>query len=126
MYVCMYVCLYVCMFVCMYVCMYVMLLLICSLYHLRQTFMGRIVTVIFLYPVVTLFMNNQITLCSYYVQLFATLCEQLRTIVHNVMRLFFTIVRSYVVQGQGVARCTVAASITSQFRELLSKKPSRC
>ena len=33
--------------------------------------------------------NNRITLSSYCVQLFATLCEHLRTIVRNAMRVFY-------------------------------------
>ena len=33
--------------------------------------------------------NNRITLCSHYVRLYVTLCEQLRTIIHNVRRLFY-------------------------------------
>ena len=42
-------------------------------------------------PPITLSMNNRITLYSYYVQLSATPCRQLRTMVDNVMRPFFPI-----------------------------------
>ena len=91
MYVYIYVCMYVCMYVCVYVCMYVC---VCYATLRRQTVMGRIVTVKLFYSAVTLSMNNHITLFSYYIQLSATLCGQLRTIVHNAMRLFSTIVRS--------------------------------
>ena len=42
-------------------------------------------------PVATLSMNNRITISSYYVQLFPSLSEQLRTNVHNVMRLFYNL-----------------------------------
>ena len=41
-----------------------------------------------IHPVITLSTNNGITLCSYYVQLPATLREQFRTTVDNVTRLF--------------------------------------
>ena len=51
-----------------------------------------------IHPAITLFRNNGITLCSYYVHLPVTLREQLPTFVDNVMRLF--IVQSYVRQGK--------------------------
>ena len=41
-----------------------------------------------IHPAVTLSTNSRITLCSYYVHMSATLSEQLRTIVDNVMRMF--------------------------------------
>ena len=66
-------------------------------------------------PTNTLSMNDQITLFSYYVELSATLCEQLRTIIHKVMHLFYDCSK---LQGQGI---DMTARITSQS----SKKPSR-
>ena len=53
-------------------------------------------------PAITLSTNNRITLCSYYVQLSATLREQLRTSVDNVMRLFFDYPKICHIQWQGV------------------------
>ena len=38
-----------------------------------------------IHPAVIRSTNNRIILCSYYVQLFATLCEQERMFVHNVI-----------------------------------------
>ena len=82
MYVCMYVC-YVCMYVCTYVRMYAMLLPDSFIFG-RHTFRGSSMTprsgrlsfIFLFYPAVTLYINNQITLCSYYAQLSAMLCEQ--------------------------------------------------
>ena len=99
-YVCMYVCLHVYLYVpvCMYICMYVMLFLLDTLYLTYQTFRGSTMTprpgrlsLIFfkIHPPVPFSMNNQITLCSYYVQLSTILCEQLHTIVDDFMHLFF-------------------------------------
>ena len=57
------------------------------------------------HPAVTLFSNNQITLCSYYVQHSAMLHELLHTIVDNVMRLFLDCLKFHnTVQGQDVTR----------------------
>ena len=42
-----------------------------------------------IYPAVTLSLNNRITLCNYYLQFSATICKQLRTIIHNVTHLLF-------------------------------------
>ena len=52
---------------------------------------GQVILVLFflIHPTITLSINNQIALCSYYIQLFATLFEQLRTIVDTVMHRFF-------------------------------------
>ena len=57
----------------------------------------------------TLSTNNIITLYSDYVQLFGTLCEQLRTIVRNVIRLF-----DYSKLRRPSLDTTVTASIPSQ------------
>ena len=77
--------------------MYVMLLL--DALHLRcQTFRGSSTTpqssrdalILFkIHSAVTILMNNQINNCSYYVQLFTIIYEQLRIFVHNVMRFFY-------------------------------------
>ena len=84
-YVCMYVCMYVyvCIYVCMYVCVYVRLLL--DAFHLgrkivRGSSHGRVNSVLFfleIQPAITISTNNRIVLCSHYIQLFATLCQQL-------------------------------------------------
>ena len=52
---------------------------------------GRVHSVLFfeIHPAIKLSTNKRITLCSYYIQLSATLCEQLRS----------AIVQSYVTQG---------------------------
>ena len=60
------------------------------------------------HPAITLSNNNRITLCSYYVQLSSTQCQQLRTLVHNVNKV------------KGSLDVTITASITSQFRDLYS------
>ena len=59
--------------------------------HLRHSGSSPVSRVDFfeIHPATTLSMNNLITICSYYVQLSATLCQHLRTIIHNVMRLFY-------------------------------------
>ena len=108
---------YVCMYPCMYVCMHAMPLLLHALHLGRQTFKGSCTTprsgrlsfiFIEIHTTITLSTNNRITLCSHYVQLSATLGEQLRTIVNNVMRLFFSEDTLYV------------ASSTSQFQKPIS------
>lgn len=57
--------------------------------HLRPD--GRDAAVLFfeIHPAITLSTNNRITLCSYFLQLCATLCEQLHAIVHKVKRFFY-------------------------------------
>ena len=92
-------------------CVYAMLFLVYGLHLGGQTFWfssttqrrNRYSFIVFLNsPAFTLSMKYRITLCSYYVQLPATLCEQRRAIVHECVFLRL-----------------------SQFRELDSKKPSR-
>ena len=111
-----------------YVCLYVMLILPDAL---RQAFRcssttprsGRQYLLLFCFkiqPAITLSTNNRITHYIYYMQLSATLREQLRTIVDNVMRLF-SIVHSYVIyEGKASLHVNVTASITSQSREILT------
>ena len=98
---------YVCMCV-MYVCMCVMYVCMCyvCLYVCCATPPGCFVSLapnfqVFIYDpsqfcfrkftllLLTLSMNGQNTLCSYYVQLSTVVCEQLRTIVHNIMGFFY-------------------------------------
>ena len=65
----------------------------------------------------SLSMNNQI--CSHYVHLSATLCDQLHTTVDNVKRLFFEC-SNYRNSREGVVRRYITVSNTSPFREMLS------
>ena len=68
-----------------------------------------------LHPVITLAANNRNNLCSYYVQLSATLREQLRTIVDNIMRLL-----TYVIHKDMTSlHVATTASVASQSREIL-------
>ena len=73
------------------VCLHVKLLLLHAVYLGRHTVRGSSITpVLFIFvihPAITISTNNRITLCSYYVQLSATILR-LRPIVDNVMRLF--------------------------------------
>ena len=68
-----------------------------------------------IHPAITLSTNNRITLCSYYVQLSTTLCEQLHTIVENVMYLFFNCPKITLHKDKASLRVTITASITLQI-----------
>ena len=112
-----------------YVCLYVMLLPLDALHLGRQAFRGsstsprsgRLDFFFFeIQPAITLSTNNRITHCSYYVQLSATLREQLRTIVDNVRRLFSIVHSDVIYEGKASLHVNVTASITSQSREILT------
>ena len=112
---------YVCLYECLHVCLYFVLLLLDTLYLGRQTFRcssttskGRVVSVCFqIQPSINISMNNRIFLCSYYVQCYLINCVPLLTTC-----VFSSIVRSYVIQGQGVARHCYNYQHNLQFREL--------
>ena len=57
--------------------------------YLQHTIVSSQIDVFEIHPAITLSTNNEITLCSYYVKLSATLCEQLHTLVASAMRIFF-------------------------------------
>ena len=79
---------------------------------------GRVVSVnkIFeIHPAIELSANNRFILCSLYIQVSATLFEQLRTTVDEVIRRFFDCPKLR--KDKGKTSLDVTASITSQFRE---------
>ena len=65
-----------------------------------------------IHPAINMLTKNRITPFLFYLHLFATLSEQLCTIVDNSMRPF-PIVQSYVIQGKTSLHVTITASITS-------------
>ena len=80
----MYVRRYVCMFVCLFVCYVTPPRRFASRAPNVQGFIydptvGSFQLFFFIHAATTLSTNNRITLCSYYIQLSATLYEQLRT-----------------------------------------------
>ena len=77
--------------------------------HLQPTVGSSQFFFFFIHPSITLFTNNQIKLCSYYIQLSATLCEQLHTIVESVCSCCHI--------GKASVHVIITASITSQFQE---------
>ena len=88
-YACMCACLYACMFVCLYACLFVYYATHGRFACRAPTFYGPMVGSSKIQPTITLSTDNRVTLCSYYRHLSVTLRQQLRTIVDNVMRLFF-------------------------------------
>ena len=60
-------------------------------------------------------MNNRITLCCFYVQLFSTQCERSRTTVHNVNCLFFRLSKVTSYKGKASLHVIITVSITSTF-----------
>ena len=85
MYVYMHARMYVCMYVYMHARMYAMLLidglhLGCQRGPSSTPRLGR-PNIFFIHLAITLCMDNQISCCSYYVQLSVALCKQLQTIV---------------------------------------------
>ena len=115
MFVCMFVCMFICMFVCMFICMFVCMhgTLLSEVNQLSYKWGASVFEIFETHPAVTRSTNNRITCCSYYVQLYASQCEQTRAIVDNVMRLFFDC-PSKVTSLQ----FNITASITSRFLEL--------
>ena len=72
---------------------------------------------VFIHPDITPSTNNRMTICSYYVQLSATLCEQLCTIVDNIMRLFLQLSQA---KGKALLDITITASSMLYFRDILT------
>ena len=94
-----------------YICLYVTYTTPCALHVGRHTFTGSSTTprrcrqfnIFEIHLTIIVSMNNRITLCKYYVQLLAALCEQIFTIAHNVVRLFYDCPK-LLPRGQDVTR----------------------
>ena len=105
--------------------MNVMLFLLDALHFGYNTFRGSSTTpwlgylslIFFFHPAITLSTTNLITLCSYSIQLSTTLYEQLRTIIHNVMCVFFDCRKD---KDKALLDVTINASITGVCRNFKS------